>query len=91
LFNNFRNNEGPQRMRIIITFETTHKVLAAEKALKSAKEKNFRFRPTPTPPGLTDSVCGMALEVLNKDQKEVIVDFLMSRQIAPQGVFEVER
>lgn len=76
-------------MRIIITFETTHNVLAAEKALKSAREKNFRFRPTPTPPGLSESVCGMSLEILAHDQKQDIVDFLSHRQITPQGVFEI--
>jgi hypothetical protein len=78
-------------MRIIITFETTHKLLAAEKALKSAKESNFRFRPTPTPPGLTESVCGMALEVLIAGQKQDIINFLDSQKIAPKGVFEIER
>jgi hypothetical protein len=78
-------------MRIIITFETTHALLAAEKAMKSAKERNFRFRPTPTPPGLTESVCGMALEVLASEQKQDIIDFLSSQHILPKGVHEIER
>ena len=89
--NDFKISEGRLCMRIILTFETTHKVLAAEKALKSAKERNFRFRPTPTPPGLTESVCGMALEVLSTEQKQDIIDFLDSQRIAPKGVFEIER
>jgi len=78
-------------MRIIITFETTHNVLAAEKALKSDVARNFRFRPTPTPPGLSDSVCGMSLEILAHDQKQDVLEFLSSCQITPKGVFEIER
>lgn len=77
-------------MRIIMTFETTHKLLAAEKVLKSAPERAFRFRPTPTPPGLTDSVCGMSLEILSLDQKPDIIDFLSQHQIQPKAVHEIE-
>ena len=76
-------------MRIILTFETTHSVLAAEKVLKSAPEK-FRFRPTPTPAGLSDSVCGMSLELLDLDKKQDVVDYLSTCQLQPQGVFELE-
>lgn len=78
-------------MRIIVTFETTHAVLAAEKALKAASEKSFRFRPTPTPPDLTDSVCGMSLEVLAHEQKQEILDYLTKNQLPPHGVFEIDR
>lgn len=78
-------------MRIILTFETTHAVLAAEKALKAAKEKSFRFRPTPTPSGLTDSVCGMSIEVLAADQKNDVVEYLINCQLPPKGVFEIDR
>lgn len=77
-------------MRIIVTFETTHAVLAAEKALKAARERAFRFRPTPTPPHLTDSVCGMSLEVLAHDQLQEIVDYLGDHKMPPHGVFEIE-
>lgn len=77
-------------MRIIVTFETTHAVLAAEKALKAAKEKSFRFRPTPTPPGLTDAICGMSLEVLAADQKQDIVEFLSNCHLPPKGVHQID-
>ncbi|MDZ4834058.1 MAG: DUF3343 domain-containing protein [Candidatus Melainabacteria bacterium] len=89
--NEIQIGEGPLAMRIILTFETTHAVLAAEKALRSAKEKNFRFRPTPTPPGLTDAVCGMALEVLAVGQRQDVVEFLSDCQLTPHGVFEIDR
>jgi hypothetical protein len=78
-------------MRLILTFETTHAVLAAEKALRAAKEKSFRFRPTPTPPGLTDSVCGMSLEILALEQRQQVVEFLSDCKLSPKGIFEIER
>ena len=77
-------------MRIILTFETTHAVLAAEKALKGVKENGFRFRPTSTPPGLTEAVCGMSLEVLAHDQKQTIVEYLSNCQLTPNGVYEID-
>ncbi len=78
-------------MRIILTFETTHSVLAAEKALKGVNANRFRFRPTPTPPGLTEAVCGMSLEVLAHDQKKEIVEYLSNCQLTPKGIHEVDR
>ncbi len=72
--------------RIILTFETTHAVMAAERALKEAASKGFKFRPTPTPSGLSDSICGMSLEILSAQQKDEIVEHLKSRGRSPKGV-----
>lgn len=76
--------------RLIVTFTTLHQVLAAEKALRSAKPIVFKVRPTPTPPGLSTSICGMSIEILQQDQKQPIVDFLNSNSMPPSGVFEVD-
>lgn len=75
--------------RIILTFETTHAVLAAERALKNADGRHFEIRPTPTPNGLSDSVCGMSLEVLAHEQKDDIVEHLQSCGKSPAGIFEI--
>jgi Protein of unknown function (DUF3343) len=75
--------------RLIITFATLHQVLAAEKALRSAKPIVFKVRPTPTPPGLSTSICGMSIEILQQDQKQTIVDFLTQKSMPPSGVFEI--
>ncbi|MBX9668857.1 MAG: DUF3343 domain-containing protein [Candidatus Obscuribacterales bacterium] len=76
-------------MRIILTFESTHAVLAAEKALKANNQRTFHVRPTPTPPGLSESVCGMSLEILSHDQKQDILSLLASCGNKPQAVVDL--
>lgn len=80
----------PRIFRLILTFPTLHKVLAAERALRTAKEAVFKIRPTPTPPGLCTSICGMSIEILDEDQRNQILEFLQSKSIETSGLFEVE-
>jgi hypothetical protein len=76
--------------RIIVTFSTLHQVLTAEKALRTAESAVFKIRPTPTPPGLSTSVCGMSIEILEEGQKQSIIDYLQSKSIQPTGLFIVD-
>lgn len=73
--------------RIILTFTTLHQVLAAEKVLKTAPDALFRIRPTPTPPGLSTSICGMSIEILASEQKQPIIDYLKVKDMQPSGVY----
>ena len=79
-----------QAARLIVTFNTLHQVLAAEKALRAAKPVVFKIRPTPTPPGLSTSICGMSIEILEEDQRQLIIDFLSANSMQPSGIFEVD-
>lgn len=79
-----------QAARLIVTFTTLHQVLAAEKALRQAKPIVFKVRPTPTPPGLSTSICGMSIEILEEDQKQLIMDFLSANSLQPSGLFKVD-
>lgn len=74
--------------RLILTFQSLHQVLAAEKLLKEAP-KTFTCRPTPTPPGLTTSICGMAIEILDHERKNEILQYLENQSVTPEGVHEV--
>jgi hypothetical protein len=76
--------------RLILTFETLHKVLAAEKALRAERARSFQCRPTPTPPGLSESICGMSIELLQIDRKKEIVSFLTEQGLPPSGAYEVD-
>jgi len=72
--------------RTILTFATLHRVLQAEKALRADGERVFKCRPTPTPPGLSESICGMSIELLEPAQTEQVVAFLQDQELAPSGV-----
>ncbi|MBZ0186284.1 MAG: DUF3343 domain-containing protein [Candidatus Obscuribacterales bacterium] len=72
--------------RILLTYESLHQLLKAESRLQKEKNAGFRVRPTPTPPQLSDSVCGMALEILVLEQKEAILEFLGSSNLDPSGI-----
>jgi len=75
--------------RVILTFETLHKVLAADKALRADRTNSFKCRPTPTPPGLSESICGMSIELLEPARKDELLHFLQENDLAPKGVHEV--
>jgi hypothetical protein len=72
--------------RTILTFATLHRVLQAEKALRADTSRAFKCRPTPTPPGLSESICGMSIELMEPAQTELIVQFLHEHELAPSGV-----
>jgi hypothetical protein len=75
--------------RVILTFETLHKVLAADKALRADRSSAFKCRPTPTPPGLSEAICGMSIELLEPARKEELRQFLDKIGLPPKGVHEV--
>lgn len=72
-------------MRLILTFETMFQVMSADKMLRD----NYQCRPTPTPPGLSQSICGVSLEILNHSDKPAILEKLESRGLKPSGIHEV--
>jgi hypothetical protein len=76
-------------MRTILTFSTLHRVLAAEKRLRENPATKIAVRPTPTPPGLSSAICGMSLEILEKDKQAEILSSLSGGNLNPQGVYEV--
>jgi hypothetical protein len=71
--------------RLILTFPTLHQVLAAERALRERGDSSLRCRPTPTPPGLSESICGMAIEIFAKEEQEKAIEFLRSQKLEPSG------
>lgn len=76
-------------MRTILTFSTLHRVLAAEKRLRENLATKIAVRPTPTPPGLSSAICGMSLEILEKDKQAEILSSLSGGNLNPEGVYEV--
>ncbi len=76
-------------MRTILTFPTLHQVLAAEKSLRCSDATKSSVRPTPTPPGLSAAICGMALELLEKENRQAVLDCLAKAGLDPAGVYEV--
>jgi hypothetical protein len=77
-------------IRHIVTFANLHQVLSAEKALRQAPDQNFPVRPTSTPPGLDEAICGMSIEVLDGSRLEEVVNYLNQQALPPRGVHEVE-
>lgn len=79
--------------RVLLTFESLHKLLAAEKSLKQS-DKNTRaetpaVRPTPTPANLSESVCGMSLEILKPEEIETVLARLEKADLSPAHVHEL--
>ncbi|HEY9870442.1 MAG TPA: DUF3343 domain-containing protein [Candidatus Obscuribacterales bacterium] len=72
--------------RLILTFNTLFQVLAADKLLR----RSFACRPTPTPPGITDSICGMSLELLDLSQQDAALACLEQASLPPNGVHELD-
>jgi len=72
--------------RLILTFETLFQVLSADKALRG----KISARPTPTPPGLSSAICGMSIEILEHDQKELALKHLIESSLNPAGVHLVD-
>jgi len=81
--------ENANSLRLILTFPTLHQVLAAEKALRENGDKLLLCRPTPTPPGLSQSICGMAIEIFAVEERDRAVQFLESQGLTPSGVHMV--
>jgi hypothetical protein len=71
--------------RLILTFPTLFKVLAADKLLQG----KVHCRTTPTPAGLSADICGVAIELLNRGQQENALELLRAHDLAPSGMHEV--
>ena len=72
-------------LRLIFTFPTLHKVLSAEKTLRTSGDERLRCRPTPTPAALSQDICGMSLELMSLDSRELALSFLEKANLAPRG------
>ena len=75
--------------RVLLTFESLHKLLAAEKSISELNRKTLFVRPTPTPPQFADTVCGMSLEILSLDSKDEILKHLKFSNLEPENIHEV--
>ena len=75
--------------RVLLTFESLHKLLAAEKSIIEVGNRAYLVRPTPTPPEIADTVCGMSLEILSLELKESIVKHLNDSQLKPKDIHEI--
>jgi hypothetical protein len=71
--------------RLILTFPTLFKVLAADKLLQG----KVHCRTTPTPAGLSADICGVAIELLNRGQQDSALDLLRNNDLPPAGIHEV--
>jgi hypothetical protein len=71
--------------RLVLTFETLFQVLSADKAIRN----QITCRPVPTPPKLSTSICGVSIELLDKNQKDTALSLLADANLIPAGVHEV--
>ena len=72
--------------RLLLTFENLFKVLAAEKALSGTA----KCRPVPTPQHLSTSICAMALELLDPEEKHIALARLHESGNTPGGIHEID-
>lgn len=75
--------------RVLLTFESLHKLLAAEKIICELGQESLFVRPTPTPPQFADTVCGMSLEILSMETKDEILNHLKVSNLEPENIHEV--
>lgn len=76
--------------RTILTFINLHQLLSAEKRLRERRDAHLKLRTTPTPPGLSASICGMSLELLQPDQLPEILQYLKADKLEPEAVHELD-
>jgi hypothetical protein len=74
--------------RFLLTFRTLRLVLGANKALRDS-DRAFQCRVTPVPAQLEKSVCGMAVELLDRTQLDSAVNFLNESDLEPTGIHEI--
>lgn len=75
--------------RVLLTFETLHKLLAAEKSVKELDRNSILVRPTPTPPSISEAVCSMSLEILDPELSERILLHLEQVGLVPRAVHKI--
>ncbi len=71
--------------RLILTFESVFRVLAADKLLRD----QIKCRTVPTPSGLSSSICGISLELMEQEQAELALCMLKNDDINPVGVHRI--
>ncbi|MBX9689539.1 MAG: DUF3343 domain-containing protein [Candidatus Obscuribacterales bacterium] len=71
--------------RLILTFDTVFQVLAAEKSLRSG----LSCRSVPTPSGLSSSICGISVELLDLSQEAAALEKLESVNLKPSGIYKI--
>jgi hypothetical protein len=76
--------------RLILTFESVHSLLAAEKCLRQNLNEHISIRATATPQHLTDSVCSMSLELFCIEEKDAILQVLKTENKYPSGVHLID-
>jgi hypothetical protein len=74
--------------RLLLTFRTLRLVLGANKALRDCN-RSFQCRVTPVPAQIEKSVCGMAVEILDRTQFDSAVKFLSESDLEPTGIHEI--
>jgi hypothetical protein len=74
--------------RLLLTFRTLRLALGANKALRDSAD-GYRCRVTPVPAQLENSVCGMAVEILDPAQSDAAVKFLSESGLIPTGIHEI--
>lgn len=77
---------GQIMTRSILTFETVFQVLAAQKLLNG----KIKCRTVPTPSGLSTSICGISLELLEPDRSSEANQLLCAQSLTPRGIHELE-
>ena len=71
--------------RLIFTFETVFQVLSADKVLRD----KINCRTVPTPSGLSSSICGISIELLDHSQETQALSQLEANELNPKGVFRI--
>lgn len=71
--------------RLILTFETVFQVLSADKLLRDRVD----CRTVPTPAGLSSSICGISIELLNHSQEENALSVLENGRLCPKGIHRI--
>lgn len=72
--------------RLILTFDTVFKVMAADRTLRSI----LPCRPTPTPAGLSTSICGVSIEILSAEDLDRALLALGEADNMPAAVHRTE-
>ncbi len=68
--------------RLLLTFDTLFKVLTADQTLSG----KIATRTTPTPPGLSASICSISLELIDPRDEELAIKTLAAASLKPDGV-----
>lgn len=74
--------------RLILTFESPIKVLAADKALRAVLKN--RCRPIPTPSQISQSVCSMSIELYEPQDQKLALSILKAASLKPTAIHRID-